>query len=122
MSRYVYQRTGGPLVQWGAGAPPHGYRAADTVALGAWAPIRPGAPEMIGASDWPLYAGMATVPIGVGVGYYASGVTGAVIGGMAAGILRPWAAGAVLGYMVKGGLQGIALGLGAGLIWGAVTR
>lgn len=34
MAQYVYQRTGGPLINWTPGAPPRGYRAAETRALG----------------------------------------------------------------------------------------
>jgi hypothetical protein len=49
-SSYVYQRRGGPLLDWASpsGRPPSQSRAADATALGAWAPIRPGAPEVIG--------------------------------------------------------------------------
>ncbi len=50
MSSYVYQRRGGPLLDWASpsGRPPSQSRAADARALGAWAPVRPGAPEVIG--------------------------------------------------------------------------
>lgn len=52
MGRYIYQRSGGPLLTWRNG-PPRQTRAADTVALGSLGgdtslgmPLpRPGAPE-----------------------------------------------------------------------------
>jgi hypothetical protein len=68
MSNYVYQRRGGPLLDWNGplGRPPYQARAADATSLGAWAPIRPGAPEVIGddavadkkvSMTWVLIAG-----------------------------------------------------------------
>lgn len=52
--RYAYQRTGGPLVQWGPGPPPRQSQAADARSLGCAACIgdyevlqQPGAPEPI---------------------------------------------------------------------------
>lgn len=63
MARYIYQRTGGPLVQWNSnlGRPPYQTRAADAKSLGSLGgavfdtefdgrPLpRPGAPEFLGA-------------------------------------------------------------------------
>lgn len=50
---YLYQRKGGPLLVWDAqtGVPPSQSRAADATSLGDWAPIRPGAPEVIGDAN-----------------------------------------------------------------------
>jgi hypothetical protein len=58
MGRYIYQRSGGPLLTWRNG-PPRQTRAADCVALGSLGgdtslgmPLpRPGAPEPLGEGD-----------------------------------------------------------------------
>lgn len=53
MSKYIYQRKGGPLLEWGT-RPPSGQqgRAADARALGSYEPLpKPGAPELILSGD-----------------------------------------------------------------------
>lgn len=118
MSRYIYQRTGGPLLVWGPGRPPSQARAADAKSLGDWAPILPGAPERIG--DLSAVRGIApwVAPVVTGaVVHMAGGGALAVAGGAAAGaLLKPWVAGAVTGAIADGS-KGALIGLAAGIAW-----
>lgn len=70
MSQYIFQRTGGPLVYWGPGAPPKQTRAADARSLGALGCAGgcgcqgPCGHKGVGAIAIPSYQGPRVRPVG----------------------------------------------------------